>query len=240
MDVFQSRRNASLIAGVGILLIAALAGFANFVVIEGLVTSGDAARTAKDITESENLFRIGIVCLVAVVALDVVVAWALYHVFRPVNDGISMLAAWFRLAYAAVFMIAIGQLLGVLRLLSEDHSLGVFSIQQAQAQALAGIDAFRDLWHIGLLLFGLHLLGLSYLAYRSAFVPRILGVLLGVAGTGYVFDSIANVLSHGAWPEISTFTFIGEFLLALWLVFRSRRLIASAPARVADLLPVAS
>jgi hypothetical protein len=238
-DAHQSMRNASMIAGVGILLIAALAGFANFVVLEGLVTSGDAARTAKHITESENLFRFGIVSMFVVVALDVVVAWALYHVFRPVSDGVSMLAAWFRLAYAAVFAIAIGQLPGVLRLLSKDHYLAGFSTEQMQAQALSGIDAFRDLWHVGLVLFGLHLLGLSYLAYRSGFAPKLLGVLLAVAGAGYVFDSVAEVLSRGSWPEVSAFTFVGEFLLALWLVIWGRRLWSSERIRAADPLLVA-
>jgi hypothetical protein len=140
---------------------------------------------------------------------------------------------------AAVFMLAIAQLLGVLRLLSKAHYLAVFSTEQAQAQALSDINAFRDLWHVGLVLFGLHLLGLSYLAYRSGFAPKLLGILLGVAGAGYVFDSVAAVLSRGSWPEVSAFTFIGEFLLALWLVIWGRRLWFSAPALAADPRPVA-
>ena len=152
------------------------------------------------------------------VALDVVVAWALYRVFSPVSEGISMLAAWFRIAYAGVFMVAISQLVGVLRLLGTDDYLAVFGARQLHAEALLRINTFTDIWNAGLVLFGLHLLVIAYLAYRSGYVPRLLGVLLAIAGLGYMFDSFGAVLSRGSSPDVSAFTFIGEFLLALWLV----------------------
>jgi hypothetical protein len=219
----RSIRAASLTAGVGLLLMSALAGFGNFVALRGLVTEGNAAQTATDIMASDGLFRLGIVSLFLVVALDVVVAWALYRVFSPVSKGISRLAAWFRIAYAAVFMVAIGQLIGVLRLLSNDDYLRVFSADQLHAQALLRIDSFSDIWHASLVLFGVHLLIVGYLAYRSGYVPRFLGVLLGIAGLGYLVDSFGAVLSRGSWTDVSSFTFIGEFLLALWLVIWGRR-----------------
>ena len=92
-----SIRNASITAGVALLLMSVVAIFGNVVAVDGLVTEGDAARTATDIMTSQGLFRLGIVSLIVVVALDVVVAWALYRVFSPVNASLSMLAAAFRL-----------------------------------------------------------------------------------------------------------------------------------------------
>lgn len=226
----RSIRHASITAGVGLLLMSVLAGFGNFVPLEGLVTPGNAAQTAQDITASEGLFRFGIVSLSVVIALDVVVAWALYRVFSPVSQSISMLAAAFRLVFAGVFMVAVGQLLGVLRLLSSEDYLSVFSADQLHAQALLGVNAFGDLWAVGLGLFGLHLLVIGYLAHQSGYVPRFLGVLLAIAGLGYVIDSVGGVLSQGSWTDVSSFTFIGEFLLALWLVIWGRRLTGEATA----------
>jgi len=226
-----SVRNASVTAGVALLLMSALAGFGNFVSLKGLVTQGNAAQTAKDITGSEGLFRLGIASLLLVIALDVVIALALYRVFSPVNKSISMLAAALRLVYAGVFMVAIGQLLGVLRLLSNDGYLSVFSADQLRTQALLGINAFTDLWHAGLFLFGLHLLVIGYLAFRSGYVPRLLGVLLAIAGLGYVTDTFGVILSQGTWTDVSSFTFIGEFLFALWLVIWGRRITLSESER---------
>lgn len=216
-------RNTALVAGVGLLVLAALAAFAKVFALDGLVTAGDPARTAADISASPTLFRSGIVSLFAVVALDVVVAWALYRVFAPVDRQVSLLAAWLRLAYAAVFLVAAGLLLEVPRLLDGAGYTAVFPAEQRQAQALARIEAFDDVWMAALVLFGLHLLVLGYLAHRSRFVPRAVGVLLAVAGAGYVVDSVVAVLAPHSLPTLSSVTFLGEFLLAVWLVTRARR-----------------
>ena len=75
-----------------------------------------------------------------------------------------------------------------------------------------------------MLLFGLHLFLVGCLAHRSGFVPRLLAVLVCLAGAGYAFDSVAGVLSNGAAPAVATVTFLGELLLGLWLLARGRRL----------------
>jgi hypothetical protein len=238
-DADRSIRHAGVTAGVGILLIAALAGFGKFVAVDGLVTPDDAARTATDILASEGLFRLGVAALSVVVALDVVVAWALHRVFSPVNTGISLLAAWFRLVYAGVLLVAVSHLIEVVRLLGDDQYLAAFNPDQLQAQALSGIHSFGEVFGAGLLLFGLHLLVVGYLAYRSGYVPRLLGVLLAVAGLGYVVDSFGAVLFRGSWTDVSSFTFIGEFLLALWLVVRGPRVTSGGPGLHGDPIAVA-
>jgi hypothetical protein len=228
LDETRSIRTASLIAGVGLLVMSALAGFGYRVAIAGLVTQGDAARTAKDIMGSEGLFRFGILSLFVVVGLDVVVAWALRHVFSSVDKGISTLAAWLRIAYAGVFAVAISRLVGVFGLLNNHNDRAGFGTTHLRTLALQRINAFTDIWDAGLVLFGLHLVVIAYLAYRSGYVPKPLAVLIAIAGIGYLFDSFAALLSRGASPDVSSVTFIGEFLLALWLVIWGRRITVSA------------
>jgi hypothetical protein len=223
-DGDPSIRQVGLIAGVGILAMAALSGFGIFYVGEGLMTQGDAARTVEDIAASDGLFRWGTASLYAVVVLDVVVAWALFWFFSPVSSGIARLAAWFRLAYAGVFMLAIGQLAGIPDLVASDQYSGVFTAEQIQGQTLLKTDAFDDLWMAGLILFGIHLALVGYLAYRSGYIPKVLGVLLIIAGAGYVFDSVASTVLASPPGSVATVTFLGEFLLALWLVARGRRI----------------
>ena len=188
----------------------------------------DATRTAHDILASEGLFRLGIVSLILVIALDVMIACALYRVFSPVNKSLSIIAAAMRLVYSAVFMVAIAQLPGVLRLLTDDSSRAVYGADEVNLQASLGLAAFTDIWYVSQFLFGLHLLVEGYLAYRSGYVPRPLGALLAIAGLGYATDSLGSVLSHGSWTPVSSFTFLGEFLLALWLLIRAPRIAATA------------
>jgi hypothetical protein len=149
-----------------------------------------------------------------VAILDVVVAGALYRVFKPVNADLSKLAAWLRIAYAAVFMVAISRLLGAIGL---------------HTHALAHINSFTNIWDAGLVVFGLSLFVMAHLAYRSGSVPKLLGILLAIAGFGYVFDTAVRVLVRGSSSDISAVTGIGEFVFALWLVLRGRRINVSGP-----------
>jgi hypothetical protein len=224
----RALRKAALIAGAAIMLVAALAGFGNLVVVQGLVTPGDAAATADDILGSEGMFRLGVASLYLAALLDVVVAWALLRVFSTVHAEVSRLSAWLRLAYAVVFMVALSELAGVPALLNGGHGTTAFTHDQLQAQALAKTVAFHDIWSAGLILFGAHLIGVGWLAYRSGFVPRLIGVLLVIAGAGYAFDSFVSVFTEKAVFEVSTVTFLGEFLLGLWLLFRAGRVSAVA------------
>lgn len=128
-------RRASTTGGIALLVLAVLAAFGHVGVVDRLIVEDDAVRTAADIADSETLFRLGLASLLLAAVLDIVVAWALFRVFEPVSSGLSMLTAWFRLAYAGIFVVAIAQLAGVLCLLPEvDAADGEIS-----AQVLSGV-----------------------------------------------------------------------------------------------------
>jgi hypothetical protein len=208
----RSLRAASLIAGTGILLLAVLAVFGNFIAVGPLVTHRDAAKTARDILSSEALFRWGVASLILVAVLDIVVARALLTVFEPVNRSVSAMAAWFRVGYAVVFLAGIAQLVVALGLLGDP------------AQALRAIETYTAIWNAALVLFAVHLLLIGYLAYRSGFVPRVIGILLLVSGLGYLTDGFGAVLSSGYSLGIAQFTFVGEVVLMVWLLVKGVRM----------------
>ena len=213
-------RRAGLVAGVTLLLLAALSAGAVLVVVKGLVTPGDAGRTADDITASMAGFRLAVASLYVVVLLDIVAAWGLFRFFAPVDAWLSRLAAWLRVAFAAVFLVAISQLAAVPGLLGDAGYRDAFGERQLQAQALLKLEAFDHTWMAALLIFGAHLALLGYLAYRSGYVPRLVGVLLVITGVGYAFDTVSSVVSADP-VVISTYTFLGELVLAIWLVVRA-------------------
>ena len=215
-------RRSALVAGTGLLVLAVLSAAANFGVIQRLATPGDATRTARDILASAGLFRLAIAALFAAAILDIVVARALLTFFGPVHQGLATLAAWLRITYAAIFAVAISQLGGVLPLLGHTRYLTTFSAGQRRTGALTKIQDFQDIWHISLILFGLHLVLIGYLACKSGYVPRVLGVLLLIAGGGYLADSLTALLIPGHSVNVAAFTFIGEALFMLWLLAKGR------------------
>src|SRR5215470_8173125 len=105
-----SIRGAAQIAGVGLIAMAGLA-ILGTLGTQNVIVAEDAAATARNIAAGELLFRIGICAWLIVAILDVIVALALFVVLKPVNQSVSLLAGWFRIVYAAVFVAAISNFL---------------------------------------------------------------------------------------------------------------------------------
>lgn len=199
-------RVASWIGGVALLLVAVLAGIGNFAALGPLITAGGPAAVAQAISSAESQFRIGVLCMLGAAVLDVIVAAALLTLLKPVSRQVAVTAAWFRVSYSAVFLAAIGTLATVPRLVDNP------------AIAMNAIDAYSMTWRIGLVLFAAHLLLVGFLIFQSKFMPRWLGILVGIAGMGYLVDGIGAVMISGYAPTVSTFTFVGEVALIVWLI----------------------
>lgn len=207
-----SPRTAALVAGIGLALMAVLAGIANFGGIAPLITPGDATKTASAISDSPFPFLAGVVGLFIVVLLDIVVAGAWYALFTPVHRGLSKAAAWMRVAYSILFAVAISQL-----------AVGFTRLDAPQA-AMPAFEAFSTIWLTSLGLFGIHLLVIGYLAFRSGFVARIFGILLAIAGLGYIVDALGVVVDADFPVTFASFTFVGEVAIIFWMLIKGRRL----------------
>lgn len=223
-------RRAALIAGAGYVVIFVLAVFANFVVLGGLVETDDARATTQNIIESEGLFRAGLVAFTVVFAVDVVVAWALYIVFRSLGRDLSLLTAWFRLVYTVFLGVALICSFVALRFVSSDEVRSAFEPGQIDAHVLVAVDAFNYSWLIGLVCFGVHLILVGYLIVVSGWTARALGIVLMVAGAAYIADTLARALISD-YADVETLflaivaipSVVGELWFTLWLLMRGGR-----------------
>lgn len=84
-------------------------------------------------------------------------------------------------------------------------------------------ELFTQVWDYSLALFGFHLIVASIAMCRSAELPTIIGVLLRIAGAGYLFDSVTAMFNVETMT-LPEFTFIGEVALLLWLLWSGFRL----------------
>jgi len=222
-----SLRTAALVSGFSSVLTAIVAGFAFGFVRTSLIVPADAIVTVNNIMASEKLFRAGIFSWLIIIILDMLVAWSLYVFFKPVNKSIALLAGWLGVAAATISGIAQLNAVIALPLLSSADYLKVFEPAQLHALALLFLNAFDKIWSIGLFVFGCHLLLRGYLAFRSGFIPKILGILLLVASLCYLITTSANILlpsydNYKATVDaiISAPLAIGELGLAFWLLFK--------------------
>jgi hypothetical protein len=212
----HTERRFALVAALGLLFMAVLAPFAQFGVLQALIVPADVAATITNVLASEGPFRAAIAAFMIIAILDIAVAWALYVLLRPANDSLSLLVAWLRVAYAAVFAYALVNLLDVAQLVQGTNAAA--SSPQTQAQVASAIASFENGWHLALAIFGVHLVGLGVLLVKSVEFPKPLGALVAVAGVGYLADSFGTILVPGYTLTISVFTFVGEALLILWLI----------------------
>lgn len=206
-------RVASLTAGIALLIMTILAAPINFVVIQNVVVPGNADATAAQIMASATTIRLGAIGLIFVSLLDLIVAWGLYELFRPVNRGLALLGAWMRIVYAALFAVAITNIFSA-----------VSSAPTDAPAALGQFQQFKEGWMIGQIFFGVHLAVVGVLAWRSQFMHRVFGVLLLVAGAGYLTDGIFALVPLELGVEVAMFTFIGEMVFMFWLLIAGPRL----------------
>ena len=136
-------------------------------------------------------------------ACDIGVAIILCNLLKPVSKSLSLLAASFRLIFVAVMAVNSLNYFGLLDLFKSAHSAA----------------AFNTGYGIALVPFGVHCLLIGYLIFKSIFLPRILGVLLALAGLGYLTFLWPPLGSHLFFPYIVVLAILGEGLLTLWLIF---------------------
>ena len=223
-----SLAKASLVAGVGLLVMVLTVPFAEFYIFSRL-TGQDSLETANNILNNDNLFKTGILLHFITQICDVTVAWALYILLKPVNKDFSLLTAWFRLVYTAVYLIALTNLIKVINLVKDGRpSINAEQIELDNAVEFY-MNSFQLEWEFGLLIFGVYLCLLSYLVYQSDYIPKIYEILLWVAGFGYTL----NTIGHWLFPELNTgflvITFFGEIIFMFWLLTKGTQLKAASP-----------
>jgi hypothetical protein len=191
-----------------------------------LIVSGDAAATANNILASESLFRIGFASDLVIFLCDIAVAVLLYVLLRHVSKTGSFISAGFRLTGTAIYGVNLLNYFAALLLLSGSEYLGSFSSGQLNSLALMFLNIHKHGYDLGLIFFGLHCLFLGYLLYESECFPRILGILMYLAGMGYVVGSFTLFLFPrftAAIAPIYIAPVIGELSLCLWLLIKGVR-----------------
>lgn len=217
-----SLRKAAIIAGIGLLIMAVFAIFADSFVFKRLIVVGDEIATTNNILAEEILFRAAICSFVIVIVCDVVVAWAFYILFTPVSAGLSLIAAWFRLVYSVIFAVALFSYVDVLQLLSGYAYATGFEQSRLYSLVMLSINGFTDGWTIGFVFFGIHLVLIGYLIVQSSYFPSVLGVLMLIAGLAYLIDSFGKLLLSNYDLDLATLIGWGELLLMVWLLYKGK------------------
>jgi hypothetical protein len=215
---------AAIIAGLGLLISVIAAPYAELYVYPKLIIPFNPAATAKNIIENEALFISGIFAYLITFIFDLIISWALYVLLKPVNKSLSMLVAGFRIVYTVLALVALNNLVTALNIYTNPQYLGIINQDLLYAEGMIFLRAFRNHWYFAIILFGIHLVLLGYLVFKSVYIPKVLGVLLIITGIGYLLTSMRPYLFSGINIDFAKYTFYGELIFMLWLLFRGRKI----------------
>jgi hypothetical protein len=183
-----------------------------------LVVEGDGAATAHNILTHLPLYRVGFATDLLAAVLYIAVTLLLYDLFRPVNPSVSLAAAFF--SFGGCILQAAGSLfhLAPLVILGGAPYLSVFKPEQLQSLALLSLDLRAQTINIYMVFFGCYCILIGVLILGSKFMPRIIGVFMAIAGTGYL-TFLSPPLAHNLFPHVlMPAGALGEGSLILWLL----------------------
>lgn len=189
------------------------------VALKGLVVSNDAAATAANLLAHESSFRLGLALGLISIACYIAVTALFYELFKPVNRTISLLAAFFSLVGCAILAFSTVFQLAPLVVLGGNRSFSSFNLDQLQDLALIFLKVNAEATNIALVFFAFYCLLVGYLIFKSAFLPRILGLLLVLAGFGWL-SFLSPPLANHLSPFIQVLGFLAEASLMLWLLIK--------------------
>ncbi|MCA1057673.1 DUF4386 domain-containing protein [Rossellomorea aquimaris] len=217
------QQKAATSSSVALLVMTCAAFFAQGYAHSSLVIDGDAATTLKNIHASQSLFRLEVLGWLIIVIMDLVVSWGFYVFLKPIHPSYALLAGWLRLLYTAILAIAISHLV-----IANGMIQG--PVSGVAQQVMGSITAFEAIWSLGLIIFGLHLITVGFIAMNTRKIPKVLSILLVLAGFSYFIIHFM----YGFIPQIERFTgilelilmapmVIGELGFGVWLLVKGRK-----------------
>ncbi len=213
-------RKVSILSGISLLIMAIAAFFSYGYVHSNLVLMEDGFKTFQNINNQHFLFNMGIMGWIIILITDLLVSWGLYVVLYKTNMKISFTAMIMRLIYTIFLGVAIFQLLlssQMVTSITQNSSLGTESL-------MIHLTRFDQIWSLGLMIFGLHLLLVGYLALQTKSVPKLISVLLTLAGMSYMLVhfmnnfTTADDLKNTIETVLMLPMFLGELSFAIWLL----------------------
>ena len=212
------------LGGVLYLAIILFGVFSEGFVMNKLLIAGDAAATARNILAAPLLWHLAVAANVLLVLCAVPLLWIEYLLLRPVSQRLVWLAVFLNLVSLAVESVSKVFMLLVLPTLESTQYTQTMGAQPVAMLANLALKAHGISFNVALLFFGGTCLVNGYLIFKSGYFPKVLGVLLQVAGSSYLVacsaELFAPALADILLPALLLLPFIGELSLAAWLLVK--------------------
>jgi hypothetical protein len=218
MAIMSSPKRTARVAGLFYVGLLVFSGFAWFGVRQRLIVPGDAAATAADIAESATLFRVAFVSDLVGMTFYLLLGMALYLLLRHVNAAVAAAMMVFVALGTAIYSANLLNHLAALMLATEGSYTAGLGGGGSDGLVLLFADLHQHGYIVAQVYFGLWLLPLGYLAYKSGWFPRVLGVLLMVAAFVHVTEVLTHFLVPGVGEAVIFVIQIPAIVAEFWMI----------------------
>ncbi|CAF1230664.1 unnamed protein product [Adineta steineri] len=222
-----SQRDAALFAGFSISIMAVHAGFAYAFLLQGFNLPDKTALTTDNTRPPLTSFRFGTFDLLIILIWAVLVAWALHVSLKQVDEPLFSATVWLRISYTLCLETALLSSNAIVLLLNDAKYLSGYGESLFNALVTLFLNKFHYNWSLVLVIFGCHLYVLSYLVFKSDYIPKKFVFLLIIVSLCYIINNWANLLlpnyeKYKTTIEIflSVPMIVGEMGFGLWLLFK--------------------
>ena len=241
----NAQGTAARVAGWSGLLTFAIVVFGNYVLLNPLIVPSNVAATAQNVVAHQTQLRITAVCFLTYSLGVVVLLTALYVILKPVNHGLALVGALFRLVFALLWLLSPLNLLAMLRLVSNANYLQAFEPDRLQALARLHLGATFDDYYIGLPFFGLAATVCAYLWFKSNYIPKGLAISGLIASAWCVLCAFIFLIFPQFNKVVNDYLFdtpmtLFELIVSFWLVFKGLKPVAPNQSHAGALEPFPS
>ena len=217
-------RNPGRIAGLWYLLLVLLGPLRLIYILQKLFVRGDAAATAANIAAHPWLFRSGLVSDLAGAVVLILLTMAFFRLFAGVSKPLAALVVIFGgILPALLYFVGVTLDSGALFVIQRAPFLSVFSQPQQDAIAFLLLRLHALLDTAAETLWGVWLLPLALLVFRSRFLPRFLAVWLALNGLAYILISLTGELLPHYQDKAFLFAqpaLLAEVVFTAWLLIK--------------------
>lgn len=220
----SSPRRIAQFAGLLYLLNAACGLYAEAFVRGQIIVHGNPALTAANILARPTFYRSGFAADLFAMLCEIGIAVLLYILFKPVSRALAAGFVLFRLAWVATFAMVSLTHLALLMLLTDPGMTHAFSPAQIDAISYFLLRLHGLGYNTALIFFGVDCVLAGILILRSSFLPKLLGVLMALAGACYLANSFTDFLSPQLSDALGIYLLLpcalAEWSFTLWLLVR--------------------
>jgi len=221
--ITTAQRKAAKAAGLSYLLTFGIVVYVNFGIHDKLIVDNNAAETARNILNHEQLFRIGITGDLIYCAGIVVLLTALYVILKPVSQGFALLSAILRLVWLLMWLAMTLSLFDAIRLIHGAEYMRPFETEKLQVLARLNLGTRFDYYYVGLLFGALASTCCAWLWLKSRYIPKMLAVFGLVSSIWCVACTLIFYIFPDFDKTINLWWFdtpmgIFDIVLSFWLI----------------------